>query len=280
MSAPLHDLTGDAWHARLELDFERRGACTRLTSRRHHGPLRVQRPFYPEGAEVCHAYLLHPPGGVVGGDELRVDVAVRGGAHAVITTPAAGKFYRSGGPSARQTQRLRVASGAALEWLPQENIVFDGACVDLRTQVELESGARFIGWEILCLGRSGAGERFRHGGVRQRLEVWRDGQPLYVERARYEQGADALVAPWGLADQPVSASLLCVQQDAHAADAVRTAVSPEDGLFGVTQLDDVLVCRYLGAHADDARRCFERAWALLRPAVLHRAACAPRIWAT
>src|SRR3569832_593156 len=109
----------DSWHARLELGFEVCGGRSSLTSRRHHGPLRVQRPFYPEGAGVCHVYVLHPPGGVVGGDELLIDVAVEAGAHALITTPAAGKFYRSGGAVARQRQTLRVAEAAVLEWLPQ-----------------------------------------------------------------------------------------------------------------------------------------------------------------
>lgn len=270
----------DAWRARLELGFATRAGRSLLISRRHHGPLRVQRPFYPEGGEVCHVYVLHPPGGVVGGDELAIEIAIEAGTHAVLTTPAAGKFYRSGGLTAQQTQRLRVASGATLEWLPQEGIVFDGARAEVATQVELAAGARFIGWEIVCLGRPAAAERFRRGALRQRFELWREGLPLYIERARYEDGAAALDAPWGLAGAAVSGTLLCVHDDAALAEQLRAAVVPDAGLFAATQLDGVLVCRYLGAHVDEARRCFEQAWALLRPAVLQRPACAPRIWAT
>ncbi len=106
----------EGWRAELRLGFARSGERTVLAERRHVGPLQVQRPFYPEGGRFCHVYVLHPPGGVVGGDELRLDVDVAGHAHALVTTPAAGKFYRSRGPRALQLQILRVAPHASLEW--------------------------------------------------------------------------------------------------------------------------------------------------------------------
>ncbi len=268
------------WQAGLSLVFAARASHSVLAHRSHHGPLRVQRPFYPEGENVCHVYVLHPPGGVVGGDELSIDIEVAQGAHALLTTPAAGKFYRSGGAGARQTQHLRVASGAALEWLPQETIVYDGARAELNTLVELAPGAGFLGWEIMCLGRPGSGEKFQQGGVRQRFELWRDGLPLYIERARYEQNGAVLTAPWGLAGHSVSGTLLCVTNEAECIELVREAARFEVGLFSVTLLDGVVVCRYLGDHAEEARQCFEKAWSVLRPAVLQRPVCAPRIWAT
>jgi len=119
------------WQASLELAFAAdTSGATRLDRRAHRGPFLVQRPFFPEGREVCHVYLLHPPGGLVGGDELRLDLRVGEGARALVTTPAAGKAYRTLGPVSRQTQALSVADGAALEWLPQETIVYDGAAVN------------------------------------------------------------------------------------------------------------------------------------------------------
>ena len=271
---------GAVWRAGLDLVFEARAGRAVLARRAHHGPLRVQRPFYPEGDDLCHVYLLHPPGGVVGGDELLIDVELRANANALLTTPAAGKFYRSGGAVARQRQTLRVAAGAALEWLPQESIVYDGARAELSTRVELAREARFIGWEILCLGRPGSGEVFRRGGLCQRFELWREGVPLYIERARYEENAAVLDAPWGLAGRSVSGTLLCVTEAGEGIESVRAAVRPAAGLFGVTQIDGVLVCRYLGDHAEEARQCFETAWSVLRPGYLRRPACAPRIWAT
>lgn len=281
MTAALQ-MTNAGWQARLDLGIESRAGRSVLTQRRHSGPLRVQRPFYPEGDDVCHVYVLHPPGGVVGGDELEITVAVDESAAALLTTPAAGKFYRSAGRMARQSQRLHVAAGASLEWFPQENIAFDGACVTATTRVALAGDARFIGWEILCLGRPGAGERFERGTVRQVWEIWRDGHPLFIERALYEEGGAALNAPWGLAGQAVCGSLVCVGNEAGLSERVRaaTAALPIEGLFSVTQLADVLVCRYLGPHGDQARRCFICAWEVLRPAALRRPACAPRIWAT
>lgn len=270
----------EPWRARLALKFAARDARSTLVSRCHYGPLRVQRPFYPEGEEVCHAYILHPPGGVVGGDELVIDVTVAAGAHALLTTPAAGKFYRSDAATAQQAQTLRVAENAALEWLPQENILFDGARATLRTHVELSNRARFIGWEIVCLGRRGAGEGFERGALRQQLEIRRDGAPLFIECGCYDQTTAVLAAPWGLAGQAVSGSLLCVCEDAGLIELVRAAASPHGGSFSVTQLDGVMVCRYLGDHADEARQCFEHAWGILRPRVFNRPACAPRVWAT
>ena len=272
----------NGWRAALHLSFERRGRRSVCHERRHVGPLRVQRPFYPEGDEVCHVYVLHPPGGVVGGDELEIAVEVNGAAAALLTTPAAGKFYRSDGRLARQRQSLRITASASLEWLPQETIVFDGANVAMATRVDLEGDARFIGWEILCLGRPGAGESFTHGTVSQSWEIRRDGAPLLIERAVYDRDGTALSAPWGLAGQPVCGSLVCVGDYPGAVDEIRaaTAALSGDGLFSVTQLAEVLVCRYLGPHSDEARRCFVRAWEILRLMSLRRAACVPRIWAT
>lgn len=275
-------MTNTGWQARLDLEFESCAGRSVLARRRHVGPLCVQRPFYPEGNDVCHVYVLHPPGGVVGGDELEIDVTVGEAAAVLLTTPAAGKFYRSNGRMARQSQHLHVAAGATLEWFPQETIVFDGASVTMATRVTLEGGARFMGWEILCLGRPGAGERFDHGMLRQGWELWRDGKPLFVERALYEEGGVALAAPWGLAGQPVCGTFICVGNDARLIERIReaTAALRIEGMFSVTQLAEVLVCRYLGEHSEEARRCFICAWETLRPAALQRPACAPRIWAT
>ncbi len=282
------------WQARLSLGFRRQNARTILERRAHQGPLRVQRPFYPEGGSVCHVAILHPPGGVVGGDELRIDAALDPESRALLTTPAAGKFYRSAGPVARQTQRLTVAAGATLEWLPQENIVYSGARVHALTRVELEGDAGFLGWEILCLGRPAAGEAFLAGEYRQDFELWRDGEPLYLERGRYAGGDAVFDAPWGLRGRPVSATLVCASTPPGALDGIRAAweqlkppLSPTplrqagDGeLATATQLDGALICRYLGPSAARARRFFTLAWGLLRPALLGRPPCPSRFWNT
>ena len=142
-------LPAQGWQAKLELGFAHQHGKTVLAHRRHVGPLTVQRPFYPEG-DVCHVYLLHPPGGVVAGDCLTIDINAATDSAALVTTPAAGKFYRSDGKLARQQVSLTVAANATLEWLPQETIIYEGAQVASEMRLELAAGARFIGWEILA----------------------------------------------------------------------------------------------------------------------------------
>lgn len=264
------------WLARLELGFAVEDGRTRLVHRRHHGPLLVQRTFHPEG-EVCHAYLIHPPGGVVGGDRLELALECRRGARALITTPAAGKFYRSAGGWAALQQRLAVAAGAALEWLPQEQIVFQGAKVDALTRVDLAVGAGFIGWEIACLGRPASDEGFGDGMLRQRFELWRDGRPLLLERLRLQGGGPELSAAWGLGGASVLGTLVAVGADGAAEELARAAAGER---AAVTRLGDVLVARYLGHGAERAREVFADVWAALRPVLFGREACAPRIWTT
>ena len=166
------------------------------------GPLAVQRPFSPEGRGVSHVTLLHPPGGLVGGDRLSIGVEVGEGAHALLTTPAATKHYRSAGPTARQQQRFTVAGGGTLEWLPQETILFDGAISELRTRVELARGRAFIGIDLLCFGLPARAERFARGRCRQRLEVWRGDRPLFIERGDFDGDAPVHAARWGLGGAP------------------------------------------------------------------------------
>lgn len=269
------------WQAELYLQIAARGEDRSVLARRSHsGPLGIQRAFYPEGG-VPHLYLLHPPGGVVGGDQLRIEVEVERGAHALITTPAAGKFYRCEGRQALMSQQLVVQEDACLEWLPQETIIYEGADAQSHTRVELSHSSRFIGWEMLCLGRPAAKEGFERGQLRQRLEVWREGRPLWLERACFEGGSEALAAPWGLAGYPLSATLVAVGcPPGLAADIREQLPCTDEERLSVTQMNDVLVCRYLGWQAQHARQRLAAVWALLRPQLAGRPACEPRVWHT
>ncbi len=270
-----------SWRAQLALGFERRGERSVLAARRQDGPLAVQKPLYPEGEGVCHAIVLHPPGGIAGGDELEIAAEVGGGAHALLTTPGAGKWYRSAGPWARQSLAFEVAAGACLEWLPQETIVFDGALAEMRTEVRLASDARFIGLEILCLGRSGSGERFARGACRLATDVMRDGKLLWHERARIEGGSPLLESAAGLRGEPVAGTLLAAAPsiDDYVLAGCR-ALHPHAGEGAVTRLPGLLVARYLGASSESARNWFIALWRILRPSLLGREAIEPRIWRT
>ncbi len=271
------------WQARLALGFERRDAATVLVRREHFGPLRVQKALYPEGAAVCQAIVLHPPSGIAGGDQLEINATVGTHAHALLTTPGAGKWYRSGGPEAAQRLAFTVAEGGTLEWLPQESIVFDAARAAMHSTIELADEARFIGWEILCLGRRAAGERFRAGHLHLDTRLRRAGRLVWLERGRLEGGGALLDSPAGLAGYSVSATLLAVAPNL-AADllaACRTVPVQEPGArHAVTRLPDILVARYLGHSSEAARHWFTDLWRVLRPALLGRDVCPPRIWNT
>lgn len=279
------------WEAALDLGFAQENGATRLARRSHRGPLVVQRPFLPEGPAVCHVYVLHPPGGLVGGDDLTIDVEVDAGAHALVTTPAASKVYRTTGAVARQVQRLRVAGGATLEWLPQEAIIYDGARAALETRVDLAPGARFIGIDAVCFGLPAGRAPFERGSCRQAFELHRGGRPLLIERGHYDAGSDVMRARWGLGGASVLAFMVAAPAPAEAeADAVRALAAAALGGDGDGDGDiaaativgdgDALVVRYFGRSAERARVFLHDAWRLLRPALLGRAAVPPRVWAT
>lgn len=278
---PFSSLTNASWRAELELGFARSGAKTVLARRCHDGPLVVQKPLYPEGESVCHAIVVHPPGGIAGGDELSIAIGVDAGAQALLTTPGAGKWYRSAGAQARQTVTMDIATGATLEWLPQESIVFDGARASLSIEARLAGDAGYIGWDIVCLGRTGSGERFTRGECRFSASLLRDGRPLWLERGRIEGGGRLMHSPAGLAGQPVFGTLAAAFPALGRAEleACR-AVSPQEGRGATTLLPGVLLARYLGASTESARRWFTALWRILRPACAGRVAVEPRIWRT
>ena len=206
----------------MELNFAVRQGRTTLAKMQFHGPLRVQRPFYPEPApaetagrapasQPCHCCLLHPPGGLVSGDDLSLEVRLGQGSHALLTAPSASKFYAADAHNVaqRQTNDLHV-SGGMLEWLPRETIVYDGARAEMRTSVELDAASACIGWEMVCLGRPAAGETFTTGSVRQSLCVSREGVPLLHEVLRLEGGDALQLGACGLGGHAVSATLFAV----------------------------------------------------------------------
>jgi urease accessory protein len=269
------------WRAELGLAYERRGERTVLAARRQDGPLVVQKPLYPEGDGVCHTIVVHPPGGIAGGDELEIAARAGGSAHALLTTPGAGKWYRSGGAWAGQRLLFEAGGGACVEWLPQETIVFDGALAAMRTEVRLAPDARYLGWEILCLGRSGSGERYMRGTCRVGTELWCASRPLWHERGSIEGGSALLTAPAGLGGAPVCGTLLASAPE--IGDALLSAcreARPREGEGAVTRLPRLLVARYLGASSEAARAYFVALWRMLRPALLGREAVEPRIWKT
>lgn len=273
------------WHGCLNLAYANRSGKTQIIRNEMQAPLKVQRPFYPEGKEVCHTAILHTAGGVVGGDRLSLNCHLEADAKALITTTAAGKIYRSNGQQAQQNIELKVDSGAVLEWLPQETIVFDGAIYRQDLRVELAPQASILLWEITRFGRSARGEKFGSGEWRSNSEIWQQNRPLWIDRQWLKGGEKMLESPHGLAGQPVAATLAWVGEPvtAEIVEKVRalqceTTIYPGNSSRGITRIPNGLLCRYRGDSTAAARDWFVRIWQLLRLSVAGRPCCLPRLW--
>ncbi len=288
------DTTPGYWPARLELRFARRGDGTAAVLRRHVGPLRVQRMFYPEGPRCCHALLLHPPAGIAGGDRLAIEVVVEAASHALLTTPGATKWYRTGNADeARQDLTLSVADDACLEWLPQESILFDGARAVQWTDISLEPRAAMFGWDIVQLGRLAAGEHWLHGSWRQQLILRRGGKLVWRERAELDAAAAARASVLALAGHDVFATAWACSPRlttdvAAALAAARATVAAHDleaqglacGISWLSAPAELLIIRVLAHDAQTLRGLLEALWHTLRPWVAGIPAVRPRIWHT
>lgn len=278
---PPREIPATGWRAHLALVFERRGERTVLARRDHDGPLVVQKALHPEGPAVCHAIVVHPPAGIAAGDELLIEAGAGEGAHALLTTPGAGKWYRSSGAHARQQVALHAASDAILEWLPQETILYEGARAEIGWDAHLSASARLIAWDIYCLGRTGAGEGFERGSCRLQTRVFRDGKLAWIERGRIEPGLRVAHSPAALAGQPVFGTLIVsapfIETDWLAACREE---APRSGEAAVTRLPGLLLARYRGDSTEAARWYFTALWKRLRNPVLGCEPVEPRIWRT
>ena len=282
------------WAAELQLGFERVGEVTRLRRHGGVGPLYVQKPFYPEGG-VCHVYLLHPPGGVVGGDTISFKACVEGGGEVLFTTPAATKFLRSRNKAAVQTQEISVADNACAEWLPQETIVFNEAVAHNKTLIRLDDGARFVGCDVFALGRPANEEAFAKGRYSNEVHIQRRRseedryRTVYLDRQRYAGGGVELQAGWGLAGHSVTGTLVATPVDKDMLKLLQKHLEKMSNTeknadlrpaVRSTLVGDVLVVRAFGHATAEVQIQLRRFWTLLRPLLLQRPAAAPAIWRT
>jgi urease accessory protein len=274
------------WHGRLALHYTSEGERTAAHDR-HEGPLRVLKALYPEGPTICHHVLVHPPGGIVGGDVLDIEARLDAGTHVLITTPGATRFYRSSGALASQRAVLRVATGARLEWLPLETIAYSGCLAENRLQLELAEGAEAIGWDVLALGLPAAGEAFVAGHFLQHLELpgrWLERGGIAASDARL------LDSPLGLAGERVLATLwfACGSTlDAARADGLLdaaralTTASPLVARCGVTRAQaGVIVLRALAPRVEPVMALLQQVRAAWRGLAWRLDANPPRVWRT
>lgn len=265
-----------SWLARLELDIAMDLGVSRLRRNLHQGPLRVQKALYPEGPAVCHAIVVHPPGGIKAGDRLQIETAVGPQAHAFLTSPGATKWYRGDDGPAYQSVILSAGQGAALEWLPQETIYFNGARTVQTHSVDLGAQARYIGIDVMCFGRSASGETFERGEVRLNSEIRCEGQLVWFEQARITPAT--LGGAFGMGGATVCATLTAVGPPLPA--TLQAAIRQLDPHLGASQVKSVFIARLLCHGSEHARSVMTAAWTLLRPHLLGMDAIPPRIWAT
>lgn len=272
------------WHAELDLNYRRDGARTSL-QHRHSGPLRILKSLYPEGEGICHNVIVHPPGGLVGGDRLDIGVHAQAGAHALIATPGATRFYRSEGPEATQRVRLRVDEGARLEWLPLETIAYPGCVANNRLEMVLEPGAECLGWDVCALGLPAANEPFVRGRLLQEVH-WPD---VWLERAHIDAADTRLLdSPLGLGGQRAMGTLWLARAEAWPAaqreallEAVRESLgsaAPELQAGATSPDARLLLVRALAPQVEPLMKVLQSAWAALRAQAWSLPASAPRIW--
>lgn len=290
------------WPATLALQFSHSQRGTQLSRCRHKGPLYVQKPFYPEGRDLAHCYLLHPPGGVVSGDTLDITIEAKQGANTLITTPGAARIYRAREVDSLQTQNvlINIEKNTSVEWFPMETIVYDGADAELNTTVILQEHSQYIGWEITCLGLPAGNKPFNDGSITQHYRVEKNDLPLFIDRLQFSPKKSS----WfhhqaGMRAKTCSGFFMAGPFDFSTNNKSNTHNSPgisqesltevlrqqvaqiaKEKKLAVTWVNDFCMVRYLGESAFEARDGFIALWAILRPALINRKACAPGIWKT
>jgi len=299
-----------SWHAYLILTLALTARGVVLKNSEHKGPLYVQKPFYPEGRELAHIYILHPPGGMVSGDRLQITSNQNEHSKVLITTPGAGRVYRARPDRALQHQiiTLNVADHASMEWLPQETILYPDAQTHLDTKVELGKNAHFIGWEVTSFGLPASNQAFESGSVNQcfqlrqqgrlklqeRLVINNDNREVMTQLAGMNQqmiNGFMVAGPFSALDDVEQASDRStdhmrydnvMQQAKHHCDVINknSKHKVEKTMAGATMVGEFIVIRYLGACSEQAKNLFITCWQDIRPALLNRDACKPRIWAT
>lgn len=274
------------WPGRLALNYRRDGDRT-LAHDRHSGPLRVLQSLYPEGQGICHHVLVHPPGGIVGGDALHVEANLQAGSHALITTPGATRFYRSAGETALQSVVAQIDDGARLEWLPLETICHSAALAENLLRFEIQPGGEMMGWDVVALGLPASGQAFEAGHYAQRIEL----PGVWLERATIRGDDHRLLdSPLGFAGHRVLATLWFAAGSPMSSDRRETLLDVAREMASNHELAqtvgctsphaEVVVLRLLAPRVEPAMQLLSSVWARWREVAWALGAVAPRVWRT
>lgn len=280
------DTSGQRWQARLDLYFAERDGRSWLAQKQHVGPLVLQKTLYPEGQSICHGIIVHPPGGIAGGDALTLAVSLSQQSKVLLTTPGAGKWYKANGREASQHLIFNLQDAAIFEWLPQENILFDGSQVRLTSEINLSRNARYAGWDILCFGRQAQSECWQSGTMHQNVSIRRENKFIWLERTAIVPEPTLMQSLVGLSANAVSASFVIAagivppEVLAQCREIQPKLALDMHARYGVTALPEIFCARYIGQSAQCARAYFEMLWQILRPWYMGHDSARPRIWNT
>jgi urease accessory protein len=272
----------DGWKGFLSFSFVDRDGLTVVKDKQHFGPLVIQRPYYQEKNRPS-ILVLHPPGGVVGGDQLELHVNFKSNSKGMVSTPAATKFYRSENRLASQNQIIHLSEGSEAEWLPQETLFFNHAKVKNTLKFELDgSDCKLIAWDIVGLGRPASGEGFEFGELSQTLELWLAGKLIFLDRLRLMPNQRVINSSAGLDGNTLFASMLLYSSESILQKKLLEALQSMEWTLsvGVTLLDNLIVLRFLANDLDEIKSALFSAWVVARPVILGVPVVRPRIWNT
>lgn len=286
----------NAWLASLSLEFSLTPNGSQLTSTQRNGPLTVQKAFYPEGRDCAHIYLLHPPAGIVSGDELRINIQVNAQAHSLVTTPGANRFYRAREDlsigNSKQVQRCHIflSEQAKCENFPQETIVYEGADGVNTVDVHLKNDSAYLGWDITCLGLPRSGQFFKNGRYSQLNRVYCESTLIYHDRIAIKPDNQIHQHMAGLNKHSVFATFMAYAPAEQITNTDNKALVAQlrecmvaanaEHKISISQIRQLLVIRYLGQHAEECKALFIQLWQKIRPLYLNKEANIPRIWHT
>jgi urease accessory protein len=215
-------------------------------------PLRVAesggfRVRFPRTTNVCEGVLINTGGGLTGGDRMSVEAVIGAGASAVLTTQAAEKIYRSDGPDAETAVDLTLEAGSCLAWLPQEQILFDGARLRRRVDLRTTADACLTLAESVVFGRVAMGETMARGSYRDRWRVRRDGRLVFAEEVCLAGAIESTLARKAVANGArAAATLLHLSPDAEARrEEARALLEGARSECGLSAWNGMLVARFL-----------------------------------
>lgn len=286
----------NAWLASLSLEFSLTANGSQLTRTKRNGPLSVQKAFYPEGRDCAHIYLLHPPAGIVSGDELRLNIQTNKQAHSLITTPGANRFYRAredlsiGDSKQLQHCELFLAEQAKCENFPLETIVYEGADGLNTVDVHLKADSAYLGWDITCLGLPSSGQLFKNGRYTQLNRVYCEDTLIYHDKIAVKPENQIHQHIAGLNNHNVFATFMAYAPQGQLSDTDKKALVAQcrdcvitanaEQKISISQIRELLIIRYLGEQAEECKALFIELWQIIRPSYVNKEANIPRVWHT